>query len=350
MKVLILGGTGAMGVHLVHLLAEKGCETFVTSRQHKAPEGTVRYLQGDAKDQTFLDPILRQKWDAIVDFMVYSTSEFAERVQTLVAATSQYVFLSSSRVYAGSQTPLIENSPRLLEATTDAEFLATDEYGLSKARQETTLRDSGRTNWTVIRPYITYSETRLQLGPLEKEEWLYRAMKGRTVVFSRDIHERLTTMTYGFDVARGILAIIGQEKALGEAFHITGGEARRWKEVFALYAEVLEKHLGKAPKLRLLELEGFLDVKPSKYQVIYDRFYDRTFDNAKITEFVDVSTFAKLDASLRSCLAEFLRHPRFGQIQWGSEARMDRAAGERTSLSEIPGLKNKLKYLRARYF
>ena len=56
----------------------------------------------------------------------------------------------------------------------DEEYLKTDEYALSKARQEDILHRSGKNNWTVIRPYITYSEIRLQLGVLEKELWLYR--------------------------------------------------------------------------------------------------------------------------------------------------------------------------------
>ena len=40
-----------------------------------------------------------------------------------------------------------------------------------------------------------------QLGVLEKELWLYRALNGRTIVFSKDIAEKSTTLTYGYDVA-----------------------------------------------------------------------------------------------------------------------------------------------------
>ena len=164
--------------------------------------------------------------------MVYTTAGFKERVNYLLDATTQYVFLSSARVYADSEQPITETSPRLLDISQDEEFLSTDEYSLSKARQEDILRNSGRNNWTIIRPYITYSENRLQLGVLEKEEWLYRAIHGRTIVFSIDINTKLTTLTYGLDVAKGITAIIGKPNTLGGIFHITLEESITWSENF----------------------------------------------------------------------------------------------------------------------
>ena len=76
MNVLVLGGTGAMGIHLVELLAEKRIETVVTTRKSKSPSGTVQYIQVNAQDLSALQPLLNQHWDAIVDFMVYTTKPF----------------------------------------------------------------------------------------------------------------------------------------------------------------------------------------------------------------------------------------------------------------------------------
>ena len=83
-----------------------------------------------ARDIEFLRKVLKlQEWDAIVDFMVYSTEEFSCRVQLLLNATRQYLFLSSSRVYADTNGALIkEDSPRLLDTINDSEYLQTDEY------------------------------------------------------------------------------------------------------------------------------------------------------------------------------------------------------------------------------
>ena len=35
--------------------------------------------------------------------------------------------------------------------------------------------------------------------------------KKRTVIFSEDIGDKFTTLTYGYDVARGIFSLIGQK-------------------------------------------------------------------------------------------------------------------------------------------
>ena len=142
MNILVLGGTGAMGVHLVELLSQRGDAVFVTSRRERPSRKNVTYVRGDAHDNVFLQTLLdSRRWDAIVDFMVYRTEEFRHRVPQLLAATAQYVFLSSSRVYADSAEPITEDSPRLLDISTDAAYLKTDEYALAKARQENALRE-----------------------------------------------------------------------------------------------------------------------------------------------------------------------------------------------------------------
>ena len=76
MKVLVLGGTGAIGMHLVHLLSNNGVETIVTSRKQRAAEENINYIQGNAHDIKFLQTILLEPWDAIVDSMIYTTQSF----------------------------------------------------------------------------------------------------------------------------------------------------------------------------------------------------------------------------------------------------------------------------------
>lgn len=350
MKVLVLGGTGAMGTHLIQLLSNNGIDTVVTSRMDRDSIGRIRYLKGNANDMEFLKKTLEEKWDAIVDFMVYSTPTFKERINLLLGATSQYVFLSSARVYADSDQPITETSTRLLDVSKDKEFLSTDEYSLTKARQEDLLKDSGHKNWTIIRPYITYSENRLQLGVLEKEEWLYRALQGRTIVFSNDINSRKTTLTYGLDVSYGINSIIGIAAALGETFHITKKDSNTWDDILTIYLEILEKHLGYKPKVLFQDLEHFLEIKPSKYQIIYDRLFNRSFDSSKINQYLDIDRFVTVDIGVKNCLEKFLRNPTFNDIDWKSEAKKDRILGEYTSLNEIQTVRQKIKYLAFRYF
>ena len=338
-----------MGVHLVDLLSQRGDAVWVTSRREHPARKNVTYIRGDAHDNVFLQTLLaRRRWDAIVDFMVYTTEEFRARISFLLAATAQYVFLSSSRVYADSAEPITEDSPRLLDVSTDAAYCKTDEYALAKARQENALRaeirGGGQKNWTIVRPYITYGEIRLQLGVLEKEDWLYRALQGRTIVFSKDIADRMTTLTYGCDVARGIAALIGNDKALGEAFHITCDLPIRWSEVLDVYLDVLESKTGRRPKVELLDKSPF--IYP---QVVYDRYYDRVFDNTKTNGFIDTTTFAEPHTGLRRCLEAFLEKPQFREISMEKTAKFDRIAGERTPLSAFSGIKHKTAYLLYRH-
>lgn len=350
MKVLVLGGTGAIGKYLVQILSSNDVGTVVTSRKEHQDKGVVRYIQGNAHDVKFLRKILwDNKWDTIVDFMVYSTKNFGNRVDLLLSATSQYIYISSGRVYADSDQPLTENSLRLLDASEDQIFLSTDEYSLAKARQEDILRNSGFDNWTIIRPYITYSENRLQLGIFEKEEWLYRALHGRTIVFSQDIYAKKTTMTYGLDVAKGIFAIIGNSKSFGETYNITMKESYKWEYILALYLGVLEKHLGYRPKVLLQSADKFLEWNSAKYQIIYDRLYNRQFDNSKIARFFNKQFFVKMEIGLKACLEEFLSEPIFKKINWKTEAIKDRQSNEFSPLRKIPVFKQKIKYLLYRY-
>lgn len=350
MRVLVLGGTGAMGIHLVEFLGEKQISTIVTTRKNRSPNGTIKYVQLNAQDFSELKPLLEQHWDAIVDFMVYTTKSFQERINSLLSATSQYVFISSARVYADSEVPIKEDSPRLLDVIHDSQYLGTDEYALTKARQENILTDSGKTNWTIIRPYITYSENRLQLGVLEKEDWLYRALKGRTIVFSKEIAEKTTTLTYGYDVARAISTLIGEEKALGEAYHITTSQPIEWRRVLDIYLDCLEEHIGKRPKVILAELSDFMKFHPASYQIKYDRLYNRIFNSEKIYRFIPAESFTNTENSIRECIQELLMNTSFLTIDWHKEALKDRYTGERTALNEIGGLSAKAKYMTIRYF
>lgn len=349
MKILILGGTGAMGKHLVSLLNENNNNIFVTSRNKMENEGNITYIEGDAKDLNFLNSLLDDKWDAIVDFMVYSTRLFKERVELLLNSTSQYVFLSSARVYAYSNETIKESSLRLLDVCSDSEYLSTDEYALAKARQEDLLIKSGKFNWTIVRPYITFSENKFQLGVFEKEDWLYRAINGRTIVFSKEIINNLTTLSYGLDVAKCIKSLVGTSTSLGQVFNLTTSKSITWHKVLNIYLGVLEKNLGFRPKYLLLDISDFISFSVSKYQVFYDRMYDREFDNSKICMNISCDSFTELEKGLEQCLTEFLKKPNFIKISWSKEAKKDRLTKERTSLAEIQGVKQKIVYLVFRY-
>lgn len=349
---MILGGTGAIGESLITLLEKKGHDVFVTSRTHHETTRNIHYIQGDAHDIIFLRRILAFNYDAIVDFMVYTVEEFSKRLQIFLDATNQYVFLSSGRVYAEFTGLITENSPRLLDISSDTEYLATNEYALAKARQENLLSESLTKNWTIIRPYITYSNERLQLGVLEKEQWLYRALHERTIVFSKEIAPKMTTMTYGYDVAKAISEIIGCKAALGEKIQIVSPYAVSWEYILMVYLDTIEEEIGKRPAIQYIEnFEGIEKALNNKYQIKYDRLYNRTFDNHKANIICQKELdYSSIEVSLKQCLKEFIKGPKnFKNINWKFEAYADKVTGSTTPLTEIPNWKQKIKYLIYRY-
>ena len=351
MNILVLGGTGAMGRPLVQILSASNI-VYVTSRNERLSTDNVIYIKGNARNIEFLERILKERrWDVVIDFMVHDETFFADAVKLLLSYSNQYVFVSSARVYAENNALISEDSPRLLDVSTDAVYLRTNEYALAKAREENILRNSGYENYTIIRPSITYNTYRLQLGVLEKENWLYRAIHGRSIVFSDDVNTKITTMTFGDDVAKGIASIVGQKDAIGEAFHVTSTQSLPWSDVLNIYLDVLRVHPTVKRNVRVVMTKKSTNFKfPGfVYQLIYCRYFNRSFDNAKIAHFCDVNDFISPQEGLKKCLIEFLNAPKFSNINWAIEAVNDRVCGEHTRLCEIPGFMQNLSYIKHRY-
>ena len=349
MKILVLGGTGAMGIPVVKLLADKENEVYVTTRNLSAmSHGKIHYITGNAQNVNFVKNILTQRFDVIIDFMIYNSTMFRERMELFLANTGQYFFLSSARVYADAGEQLItEDFPRLLNVIQDKVYLKRDEYALAKAREEDMLHGSKYKNWTIIRPYITYNEHRLQLGALEKEAWLLRALEGKKIVFSRDMARCYTTLTYGGDVALRIVALAGREDALGQTFQIAGSESVRWERVLEIYLDVLEEKIGRRPEVYWLEDAGVIaKACHNTYQIKYDRLFDRKFDSTKVEEFLeDESEYREMAEGLRKCLSDFLDGEHiFLKRNWRLEGAFDRLTGEHTDIRKVSGWKKKIRY------
>lgn len=338
-SILVLGGTGAMGSYLVHELSFN-YNLIVTSRKERISSKNIKYVKGNAHSLDFIrNLILKERFYAIIDFMNYSTSEFKSRIDLFLKYTEQYFFISSARVYANTTVPITENNSRLLDISTDKRFLSTDDYALAKARQEDILKSSKKKNWTIIRPYMSYFYNRLDLGYFSKEQWLYRVLKGKMIVFPKDVANSLTTLTHGKDVARSIASLVGKDEAKGEIFHITLDNSYKWKDVLNVYMECLKKK-GYDVHIKYLDNAIIKD----NYIYCYDRKFDRVFDNTKIKKFIDTTDFVDTKEGIVDCVDKFLCNPVFDKLDWIHQAFIDRITCERTKLSEITSYKDKLKY------
>lgn len=281
LRALVLGGTGAMGVYLVPELAAMGYEVKVVSCDEVVSDNPrVTYVKADAKDRTYLKALLTEKFDVIVDFLIYTTEEFRERYDLLLQSTGHYIFLSTYRVYDGNETPITENSPRLLDASKDSEFLATEDYALFKAREEDLLQKSDYDNWTIVRPAITYSKRRFQLVTLEANIVVARAMKGLPVVLPREALGVQATMSWAGDVARMISRLLFKSLARRECFTVATAEHHPWGEIAQYYKELIGLEYVAADTEDYLKILG--GTPGARYQLAYDRLFHRVIDNSKV--------------------------------------------------------------------
>lgn len=279
-KVLVLGGTGAMGVYLVPELAAMGYEVKVISADDAvSSDPKVSYVKADAKNVESMKEFLDGKFDAIVDFMMYRTKEFQEKYELLLQSTAHYIFLSSYRVY-DETVPITEESPRLLDTSKDREFLATEDYSLYKAREEDILQSSTFDNWTIVRPAITYSKRRFQLTTLEAPVLVARAMKGLPVVIPRETLAVQATMSWAGDVAKMIARLLFNPAAFRERFTLATAEHRSWGEIAEYYKEIIGLNYVPADTEDYVKIMG--GSQGARYQLTYDRLFQRVVDNSRI--------------------------------------------------------------------
>lgn len=321
-----------MGVYLREILAQNGHEIYITSRVVQTDLDKIRFIQGNAHELPFVARVLSDlKPDAIVDFMTYASEEFSSRCETLLRGTHHYLFLSSYRVFNDDKT-ITERSPRLLDTIHDEQYLKTDEYALCKARAENLLRQSAFRNWTIIRPAITYSKRRFQLGCLEANTLCFRSLAGLPIVMPRLMREKETTLTWGRDVALMISKLLLNPQAYGEDFNCATAEHHPWDYVCDIYQRVL------GADIRDCSVEDYIKVIGNPAQVKYDRLFNRAIDNTKVLRMTGLkqSDFMPLEDGLVNELNNFKANPVYQYPDVVLNARMDRLLGTRIPLAELP--------------
>ena len=297
-----------MGNHLVNVLKNNDdWSIFVTTRNiNNQNSDNITYIIGNARDYDFISEVCQNHFDAIVDFMNYNLDEFNKNYELLLKATDHYLFLSSSRVYT-NDTLINEKTKRLLDTSKDDEFLKTNRYALRKAREENILKQSSYQNWTIIRPYITYSNRRLQLGVYEKEEWLYRLLNNKPLVIRKEILDKNTTLTYGRDVAIIMAKIIEDNTTLLKTINPVTSESIKWQNVLELYLLIIKEKLGKEPTIYYSnELSRIEELFEGGYNTKYDRLWNRVFDNKETLKYLPSKEFKGIKEGLTECLSEFI--------------------------------------------
>lgn len=307
-KILVLGATGAMGTYLVPELMKCGYRVDAVSYDAvESDNPDLKYIQADAKNNEFIAELLKNNYDAIFDFLNFydlNDEELKDKLYQMLDATEQYFYLSSYRVYDGKDVPITEEARLLLNSSTDEKFLATHDYALYKAVGENILKESGRKNWTAVRPAITFSKMRYQLVTLEAPVLIERMKAGKTVLLPKEAMNKQATMSWAGDVAKLFVKLLFNEKAYGEIYTISTSEHHTWGEIAEMYAEIGGLKYKAIDKEDYIQIFGGTDV--ARYQLEYDRLFDRVIDNSKILEATGMkqSEFMTLKDALKMELSQ----------------------------------------------
>jgi len=324
MKILFIGGTGLISSACSELAVERGHELFLLNRsasmKYPAPKQAT-ILQADIHaDSTRLSTLLAgHRFDAVVDFIAFTPEDITRDISLFRDKTDQFVFISSASAY---QKPL-QNYLITEETPLVNPFW---EYSRNKIACEDLLMKIYREDGlpvTIIRPSHTYGPSQI---PLCVAGWQHpwtlidRMKRGKQVIVSGD-GTSLWVLTWNADFAKGLVGLLGNKKAIGEAFHITSDQVLSWNQI---YLEVYQA-LGMVPNVVHVpaDLIAMYD-EESFGSLIGDKSNTVVFDNGKIKRFVpDFNCEVNWAEGLRCSLAWFEAHPEFQTIDPEENAKWD---------------------------
>jgi nucleoside-diphosphate-sugar epimerase len=309
MKVLFIGGTGYISTACTRLALERGISlTLLRRGQHAAevPPG-AETVQADINDAQAVARALRGRhYDVIVDWIAFTAADIERDLQLFRGQTAQYIFISSASAYQKPGTSyLITESTPLANPYWD--------YSRNKIACEERLLKAYREEGfpaTIVRPSLTYGEN---LIPLVINSWersytvVDRMLRGQKVIVPGD-GSSLWVITHNTDFAKGFTGLLGNEQAIGHAFHITTDEVLTWDQLYHTVAAAagVEARVVHIPSdfmvACLPEMQGTL---------IGDKSVSVVFDNTKIKRFVPgyVAT-TRFSEGIRQSLAWFDADPR----------------------------------------
>lgn len=323
-KVLAIGGSGAIGTYLVPELINLGYAVDVVSLDDCISNNKdLTYTKADAKNVAVMSEILKKDYDAIIDFMWYKTrDEFETFLPLYLKNTAHYIFLSTYRVYADEEHPIRETSPRIYDVTKSRELLNSGDYCIYKAEAEDFLKDSGASNWTIIRPAITYSKRRFQLVTLEYDVVIKRMLEGKTILLPEGAMSKMATMSWAGDVGKMISRLVLNRAAQGQIYSVCTSECHSWEEIAHMYGRI------GGLKYMTVDTDTFINVvfdgnEHCRRQLILDRYYDRIMDNTKILSITGMkqSELMPLEKGLAHEFANFDRSTKWPPSE--ADIRMD---------------------------
>ena len=284
LTVLFLGGTGTISASCVRQAVASGMRVSIVNRGRNAAgrdmPDTVESIVADITDDAELNAALgRRHFDAVVNFLSYDASDADRMVGIFEGRTGQYVHISSGSIYAKpvGQLPISESTP-----TGPSAHLP---YATAKWRAEGALMSAHRESGfplTIVRPSHTYDDA----NPPLPGGWtaVDRIARGAAIPVHGD-GTSLWTLTHAEDFARGLVGLLGNPRAIGEVFNITGSDVYSWDQIYSIVAGAL----GVEPTLVHVASEMYPLIAPDWFwsgEMIDDIGHSAVFDTRKIRTFV----------------------------------------------------------------
>ena len=305
MKILFIGGTGNISAECAALLHQRGHEIFVVTRGRSVVPDSYRAVVADRHDLGAMRTALAgTRPDVVINFIGFDLSDVQVDYELFRGEVRQYIFISSTTVYAKPppRLPITEESPLGNQWWDYAQKkLACEEWLLKRHAED-------GFPVTIVRPSHTYSRCWVP-NPLSSSSYTFAARleQGRPV-FVPDDGQNPWTLTAASDFAVGLGGLVGQAAAVGEAFHITSDEVLTWNEIVAEIAAALgvaSPEVVKVPTDFICRLASQMSGTLKG-----DKAHPGIFDNAKIKRFVPGFSCAKpFRVGVRESVAWLQAHP-----------------------------------------
>lgn len=280
MNILLIGGTGNISTEAAEELCRRGNRIFVLSTGRRPVPSIHTHLKADRNNSSDLGDIFtKYTFDCVIDFVAFVPEQLEKIYSVCKGMIGQYIFISSATVYKKPHTkiPITENIPRGNPYW---------KYAQDKIACEEFCERVQGNNFpvTIVRPSHTFGKTWIP-SALHHSDFTVtsRILQGKPIAVHGDGNS-LWTLTAASDFASGLAGLTGNQKAIGETFHITSDEYHSWNGIYAILGDVLgvKPHIIHVPVDFLvgayLEYEGPLRG---------DKAENGVFDNAKIKSVVN---------------------------------------------------------------
>lgn len=281
MRILVVGGSGLIGYHLLPRLCGAGHEVVsVTRGERPLADDRVQHVRADRHDLAALATGLGGAFDAVIDNVAYQPDDALSLLGLLEGRVGRYVLTSTAFVYNGLEEaltsphrPFREDDPHVPSA--DGETRPGDahaSYVVGKQRLEEALTGVTDIPLTIVRPLLQIVGENTNDG---RFEWFWRRVAGGGPIWlPDDAREKAgpCQLSYSGDVAAVLAAVATSDEPLTGAFNVGQPELWTYEEYVRLMGGVAgrEVRIRYAPRSELDALVGGTYHIPLPYPVAFD--------------------------------------------------------------------------------